>query len=208
MASMETSAPRSPSLGASRSSSDGMAVSSLALSGTASWPSTRREVVAKAETRCSAAPARAAVVAAARGLAVDGDEVRPFGPGLAHPGGEGGGEQRRVDTVHQDGQPAPAGDAVLHRADGGAGSPDGLAPRGNMVVVVAVGDGAADHQEQDLGQRVGNAHGRRAGRRWWRSGPAVRRGGIFATKGQGSLTWGLRIGGCPIELTQRQNVTH
>jgi hypothetical protein len=33
----------------------------------------------------------------------------------------------------------------------------GVAPRGNMVVVVAVGDGAADHQEQDLGQRVGNA---------------------------------------------------
>jgi hypothetical protein len=30
-----------------------MAVVSLALSGTASWPSTRRAVVAKAETRCS-----------------------------------------------------------------------------------------------------------------------------------------------------------
>ena len=32
-----------------------------------------------------------------------------------------------------------------------------LAPGGDVVIVVAVGDGAADHQQQDLGQRVGDA---------------------------------------------------
>src|SRR4051794_26206959 len=52
-ASIETSAPLSPSSSARRSIRAGMAVVSLALSGTASWPSTRRAVVAKAETRCS-----------------------------------------------------------------------------------------------------------------------------------------------------------
>ena len=55
MASMETSAPFSPSSAPSRSSSGGIAASSFALSGTASWASTRRAVVAKAETRCSGA---------------------------------------------------------------------------------------------------------------------------------------------------------
>jgi hypothetical protein len=58
MASMETSAPFRPSAAPRRSSSGGMAASSLALSGTASAASTSRAVVAKAETRCSgAAPA-------------------------------------------------------------------------------------------------------------------------------------------------------
>src|SRR3954471_18256377 len=52
-ASIETSAPLSPSSSARRSIRAGRAVVSLALSGTASWPSTRRAVVAKAETRCS-----------------------------------------------------------------------------------------------------------------------------------------------------------
>src|SRR3546814_2274160 len=40
--------------------------------------------------------AGAAVVAASRSLAVDGDEVGPVGPGLAHPIGEAGREQRRI----------------------------------------------------------------------------------------------------------------
>ena len=51
IASIETSAPFSPLSAPSRSRSLGIAVSSFALSGTASYPSTRRLVVAKAETR-------------------------------------------------------------------------------------------------------------------------------------------------------------
>ena len=52
-ASMETSAPFNPPPSASLSINTGIAWSSLALLSTASWPSTRRLVVAKAETRCS-----------------------------------------------------------------------------------------------------------------------------------------------------------
>jgi hypothetical protein len=32
-----------------------------------------------------------------------------------------------------------------------------LAPGGDVVVVVAVGDGGADHEQQDLGQRMTDA---------------------------------------------------
>lgn len=38
-------------------------------------------------------------VAVARRLAADGDEVRAVGPCLAHPSGEGGGEQGRIDEL-------------------------------------------------------------------------------------------------------------
>src|SRR4051812_18388397 len=54
MASMVTSAPSSAPAAASRSRSVGIAFCSQDLSATASWPSTRRSLVAKAETRCSA----------------------------------------------------------------------------------------------------------------------------------------------------------
>jgi hypothetical protein len=50
-----------------------------------------------------------ALVAAARGLAVDRHPLRPAGPGLAHKGREGGLEQIRIDPVHQEGQPARPG---------------------------------------------------------------------------------------------------
>ena len=56
--------------------------------------------------------AGAAVVAAARGLAVDRHEVGALGPAFPHPAREGGGKERGVDPVHQDGEPALAGDAV------------------------------------------------------------------------------------------------
>lgn len=55
MASMLTTAPSRLRPAASFSSNTGMAVVSLVLSSTASCPRTRRLLVAKAETRCSAA---------------------------------------------------------------------------------------------------------------------------------------------------------
>ena len=55
MASMVTKAPSRLRPAASFSSSTGMAVVSLLLPSTASCPSTRRLLVAKAQTRCSAA---------------------------------------------------------------------------------------------------------------------------------------------------------
>ena len=154
MASMETSAPFSPSSAPSRSRSGGMAASSFALSGTASCASTRRAVVAKAETRCSGAAPGAAVVAAARGLAVDRHEIGLLRPALPHPGGEGGGEERGVDPVHQDGEPALAGNAVLVGQVPAEEVEMRRAPGGDVLVVVAVGDGAADDEQQDLRQRM------------------------------------------------------
>jgi hypothetical protein len=54
--------------------STGIAAISLLFASTASWPSTSRLVVAKAEARCSGA--RRPVMAAARGLAVDDDGTK------------------------------------------------------------------------------------------------------------------------------------
>ncbi len=101
--------------------------------------------------------ARGAVVAAARGLAVHGDELRARGPGLAHPGGEGGREQGGADAVHQDCEPAPAGGAVLAGQVAAQEVQVGFAPGGDVVVVVAVGHGGAGHEQQHLGQGMGNA---------------------------------------------------
>jgi hypothetical protein len=109
MASIEISAPRNPSSSARRASKAGIAVSSLALSGTASWLSTNRLVVAKAATRWFGASPVARSWLRRAGFAVDGDHVRTARPGLAHPGRKGCLKQRRVDPVHQDGSQRPPG---------------------------------------------------------------------------------------------------
>ncbi|MBV8852832.1 MAG: hypothetical protein JOY91_05500 [Sinobacteraceae bacterium] len=97
---------------------------------------------------------RGPVMAAARGFAVNGEPVGTIRPALAHPGGADGLEQRRMDPVHQDGQPAPAG----HTRRGAAQKVQVcLAPGGDMVIVVAVGEAAADPQQQDLWERIEDA---------------------------------------------------
>src|SRR3954452_12372581 len=113
-ASIETSAPLSPSSSARRSIRAGMAVVSLALSGTASWPSTRRAVVVKAETRCSGGVPvarswlRREVLRLILSLSKDdGHELGAVRPGRPHPGCEGDREQARIDAVHQLREPAP-----------------------------------------------------------------------------------------------------
>ena len=98
-----------------------------------------------------------AVVAAAGGLAVDGDELCPVGPGLAHPGGKGGRKQRRADAVHQNGQPAPAGDAVCVGQVLAQEAQMRLTPVGNGFIVVAIGDRVAHHQQQHLTQWMQDA---------------------------------------------------
>ena len=71
--------------------------------------------------------ALAAVVAAARGLAVDGDETGLVRPALAHPGGEGAGEEpgliRFIRMVSQRSPGTP-----LARADAGGGSREARHP--------------------------------------------------------------------------------
>ena len=70
--------------------------------------------------------------------------------------GEGGGEERGVDPVHQDGEPALAGDAVRVGQVPAEEVEVRRAPGGDVLVVVAVGDGAADHEQEDLVEPVGD----------------------------------------------------
>src|SRR5205823_2407591 len=95
-----------------------------------------------------------AVMASTRGLAVDGDQLWTAGPSLPHPGREGGREQRRIDAVHQDGEPARAGNTVMIRKEAAEEHKMGFAPRRDSLVIVAVGDRAAHDQQQDFRQRV------------------------------------------------------
>ena len=154
MASMETSAPSRPCSAPSRSSNGVMAASSLALSGTASWASTRRAVVAKAKDEVQWRRFGAAVVAAPRGFAIDGQE-----PGLrtnspAHPAkaaANSAGLMRFIGPSHQDGEPAFAGNAVLVGQVPAQEAEVRSAPGGDVLVVVAVSDGAADDESSTSG---------------------------------------------------------
>ena len=98
--------------------------------------------------------ARAAVMAAARGLAVDRHQIGLLRPGFPHPVGEGRGEQRRVDAVHQDGEPALAWNAMLVGEVLAEKAEMRRAPGGDVFVVVAIGDATADHQKENLRQRM------------------------------------------------------
>lgn len=98
--------------------------------------------------------ALAAVVAAARGLGVDRHEGGLLRPALPHPSGEGGGEEPGVDPVHQDGEPALAGDAILVGQVAAQEGEMRRPPGSDVLVVVAVGDGAADDEQEDLVQTV------------------------------------------------------
>ena len=93
-------------------------------------------------------------VAAARGLAVDSDKARPVRPGFAHPRTEGGGKQRRIDPVHQLRKPTFAGNAVMKRPIAAQKLKMRRTPGGDGLVVVAIGHCGADHQQQDLRQRM------------------------------------------------------
>ena len=100
-----------------------------------------------------------AIVAAARGLAVDGDKVDALGPALAHPGRERRREQLGVDAVHQLGEPARARHTMMVGQEVAQEGEMRLAPVGDPLVVVVVGDRGADHQQQHLGQRMRHAPG-------------------------------------------------
>src|SRR5271155_487506 len=137
--------------------SAGMAVNSLLLPSTASWPSTSRLAVAKADARCSACLPCPRSWAAARGLAVDSYEVGAVRPRLAHPGGESSREQTWIDPVHQQRQPAPGRNPVVEGPIPAQKPKVRSSPSRDRFVVVAVGDRAANNQKQRLGQRMGEA---------------------------------------------------
>ena len=154
MASMETMAPFRPFSAPSRASSGGMAASSFALSATASCAEHQAGGGGEGGDEVERPCARAAVMAAARGLAVDRHQTGLLRPGFPHPVGEGRGEQRRVDAVHQDGEPALAWNAMLVGEVLAEKAEMRRAPGGDVFVVVAIGDTAADHQKENLRQRM------------------------------------------------------
>ena len=94
------------------------------------------------------------VVSATRSLAVDGDEDVAAGPQRANPVFETACECLRIDPVHQRAQPALAGDAIVIGREFSQEIEMVMAKRGDLVEVVARGDGGAGQQQQDLGQRV------------------------------------------------------
>jgi hypothetical protein len=98
-------------------------------------------------------------VAAARGFAINGDQIEPVGPGLANPGGEGRRKQRRIDAVHEQGQPASAGRAMRVGQVVAQEAEVRFAPGRDRLVMVAVGHRAADHEKQHLPQRMRDAPG-------------------------------------------------
>src|SRR5215212_959734 len=161
MASMVTSAPSSAPAAASRPRSVGIAFCSQDLSATASWPSTRRSLVAKAETRWSAClPVpqswlRREVLPLILSLSKDdGDQLGRVRPSLVHPTHETGREHLRIHAVHQRAQPLRAGDAVKIGQEAAQEGEMGLAPIHDVVVTIAGRDCAAHHQEQHFRQGI------------------------------------------------------
>ncbi len=100
-----------------------------------------------------------AIMAAARGFPVYGDELGTFRPCLAHPGGEGRREQRRIDAVHEQSEPASARNAVLVGQIAAQEADVRVAPGGDGVEMIAIGHGGADDEQQHLAQRMRDAPG-------------------------------------------------
>src|ERR1700681_4074268 len=86
--------------------------------------------------------------------AVDGDEGVAPGPQRAKPVFETACECLRIDQVPQRAQPALAGDAIVIGREFSQEIEMVMAKGGDLVEVVARGDGGAGQQQQDLGQRV------------------------------------------------------
>src|SRR5208337_134107 len=97
---------------------------------------------------------RGTVMASARGLAVEGDKGRRVRPKLARPAHEAARKQLWIDAVHKDVQPARPGNAVVIGQKAAQKRQMVLAPGGNIVEIVAGGDGGTDGEKQHLCQRM------------------------------------------------------
>ena len=89
-------------------------------------------------------PSLGPVVAAAHGLAVDGDRVERIGPAGADPVHEACGEQVRIDPVHHDIEPAPRGNPPVERQEPPQELEMGASPISDGVEAVALGDRGAN----------------------------------------------------------------
>lgn len=96
----------------------------------------------------------APVVGAARRFAVDGNELVPVRPQRGDPAVETAAEQDRVDPIDQGAHPTLAGDAMMEFRKAPQKVEMVLAPGGDVVEVITGGDGGADHQKQNLPERI------------------------------------------------------
>src|ERR1700720_1593697 len=149
MASIETRAPSR----SSRSTRAGTAVISFDFSSTASWPSTSRLLVAKADTRCSALwPVlrlwlrREVLPSIATRSSLSGQHCATHDEKQAM-------KQVRVDPIHHRAQPIGAGNAVVELGKAPQERQMRLSPINNILIVVAARDRPANHEEQYLAQR-------------------------------------------------------
>ena len=102
-------------------------------------------------------PSLGPIVAAAHGLAVDGDHVERLGPAGKDPVHEARGEQDRVDPVHHDVEPASGRDPPFERQEPPQEIEMSISPIGDGVEAVALGDRGADAHKQNLVQLVRHA---------------------------------------------------
>jgi hypothetical protein len=93
----------------------------------------------------------APVVRAARGFAVDGDEVVPTRPHRLDPVVETPCKGERIDAIDQRTQPPFARDPMMERREHAQKIEMMLTPVDDVVEIVARGDGGAGQQKQNLG---------------------------------------------------------
>ncbi len=91
---------------------------------------------------------RGAVMAAARGLAIERDEARSVRAKVARPVHEAVREQVRIDAVHKDVQPARAGNAMMIGQKTAQKRQMVLAPFGDVVEIVARCNAGADDKKK------------------------------------------------------------
>ncbi len=100
--------------------------------------------------------ARGAVMAPARGLAVEGDQGGRVRPKLARPAHEASRKQPGIHAVHRDVQPPRPWNAVVAGQKAAQEWQMVLAPGGDIVEIIVGSDGCASDQKQHLGQRMGD----------------------------------------------------
>jgi hypothetical protein len=89
----------------------------------------------------------AAVMGAACGLSIDGDELVPVRPESGDPAVEAALEQGRIDAVHQVAQPACAGDTVVELGETPEEVEMVFAPFDDVIEIIAGGDRRTNHQQ-------------------------------------------------------------
>ena len=101
--------------------------------------------------------ALALVVGAARGLAVNGDEVVAIGPERRDPALEAPPEKNWINAVDEVAQPALAGNAEMEVAEAAQKGEMALTPGDDLVKIIARTYCCAAQQQQDLGERIHHA---------------------------------------------------